>query len=253
MAAPTTITITLPQIAKMIDHSLLHPASGDKEIRAGLEVAKRFNVAAACVKPYSVPLAKEVLAGSDVLVCAVVGFPHGISTTKIKVLEAEQAVEDGAREVDMVVNIGKVRSDDFEYVAREIRAVNEAVVRRGAALKVVFESDFLPDIHVAHICLICSSIRVAFVKAAFFKQPGRFYESQGKAVSRLGLMKANVSNGVRIKAAGGIRSLDELFTVMLAGGSRIGAASTAAILEEAIDRGIGSIPVQIALPASADK
>ncbi|TRX95711.1 hypothetical protein FHL15_003265 [Xylaria flabelliformis] len=253
MTALTTITVTLPQIAKMIDYSLLHPNLTDEEIRDGLEVAKRFNVATACMKPYSIPLGKKVLAGSDVLISAVVGFPYGINTTKIKVLEAEQAVEDGAREVDMMVNIGKVRSGDFDYVGKEIRAVNEAVVKRGAALNVVLDNDFLSDRDVSRICLICSAARVAFVKTVFFLQPGRSYERQGKMLSRLRLMKATVTDGIRIKVAGGIRSLDELFIAMLTGVSRVGAASTAAILEEATARGIGSIPVKIALPPPADE
>ncbi|KAI0451000.1 hypothetical protein F5B21DRAFT_397660 [Xylaria acuta] len=255
MAAPTTITVTLPQIAKMIDHSLLHPTMTDGEILAGLEVAKRFDVAAACVKPYSVPVARDVLANSGVLVCAVVGFPHGNSTTRIKVLEAEQAMSDGAREIDVVVNVGKALGGDWEYVTEEIRAVNNAVVKRGAALKVIFENDFLEDRHVVRLCSICSDLRVVFVKTStgygFVKQPGGFYAYEGATVPRLRLMKANVPEDVHVKAAGGIRTLDELLVAMLVGATRIGASATEAILEEAIARGIGSIPVRIPLPTSA--
>ncbi|RYC62773.1 hypothetical protein CHU98_g3449 [Xylaria longipes] len=257
MAARATMTVTLPQIAKMIDHSLLHPTMTDSEILAGLEVAKRFDVAAACVKPYSVPVARDVLADSGVLVCAVVGFPHGNSTTRIKVLEAEQAVSDGAREIDVVVNVGKVLGGDWEYVSEEIRAVNNVVAKRGAVLKVIFENDFLKDEHVVRLCLICSALRVAFVKTStgygFVKQPGGLYAYQGATLPRLRLMRANVPEDVRVKAAGGIRTLDEVLAVMLVGASRIGASATEAILEEALARGIGSIPVQILLPTPAEK
>ncbi|KAI0436933.1 hypothetical protein F4803DRAFT_197949 [Xylaria telfairii] len=257
MAASNTITATLPQIAKTIDHSLLHPTMTDSEILAGLEVAKRFSVAAACVKPYSVRAARDALVGTDVLVCAVVGFPHGNSTTRLKVLEAEHAVADGAHEIDVVVNVGKVLGGDWEYVSEELRAVNDAVVSRGAALKVIFENDFLDDEHVVRLCEICSALRVAFVKTStgygFVKQPGGAYAYQGATLPRLRLMRANISKEVQVKAAGGIRTLDGLLAAMLVGATRIGASATEAILGEAVARGIGADPVQISVPAPAEK
>jgi deoxyribose-phosphate aldolase len=119
----------------MIDHSLLHPTMTDAEIRRGCELARRYHCATACVKPYSIPLAREILDGSGVGVCPVIGFPHGNSTTRIKVLEAEAAAEDGGTEIDMVINIGKAMGGDWEYVRSEIRAINEAVVARGRSSK----------------------------------------------------------------------------------------------------------------------
>lgn len=132
------ITVTLGQIAKMIDHSLLHPTMTDVDILQGLAIAKKYDVATACVKPYAISMAKQQLQGSNVLICPVIGFPHGNSSTAVKVFEAESVTFEGANEVDMVVNIGKVLGGDWEYVAEEIHQVNNAVVKGGAILKVIF-------------------------------------------------------------------------------------------------------------------
>ncbi|KAI1370838.1 deoxyribose-phosphate aldolase [Hypoxylon crocopeplum] len=256
MATPATIAVSLPQIAKMIDHSLLHPAMTDGEIFAGLEMAKRYGVAAACVKPYSVPVAKDVLDDSGVLICAVIGFPHGNSTTAIKVLEAEEAVKAGAHEIDMVINVGKVLGGDWEYVTYEIRAINEIVVKRGAALKVIFENDFLQDEHIIYLCKICTALSVAFVKTStgfgFVRQSNGLFAYKGATVPHLRLMMANVGPNVQIKAAGGIRTLDEVMMAMSLGVARIGASSTAAIMEEAARRGIETTPKEFSLASLAD-
>ncbi|OTB03247.1 hypothetical protein M426DRAFT_24033 [Hypoxylon sp. CI-4A] len=249
MTAPAAIAVSVPQIAKMIDHSLLHPTMTDREILAGLEMAKRYKVAAACVKPYSIPAAKNILDGSGVLICAVVGFPHGISTTAIKVLEAEEAVKAGAHEIDMVVNIGKVLGGDWEYVGNEIRSINDAVVKRGAALKVIFENDYLDAEHIAHLCKVCTALPIAFVKTStgfgFVKQPDGFYAYQGATVPHLQLMKANIGPNVQVKAAGGIRTLSEVMGAISLGVTRVGTSATAAIIDEAIRQGI-NIPLGIA-------
>ncbi|KAI1441426.1 deoxyribose-phosphate aldolase [Annulohypoxylon stygium] len=240
MASQAPITMTSSQIAKLIDHSLLHPTMTDKEILAGLEVAKKYKVAAACIKPYCIPMAKDVLDGSGVLICAVIGFPHGNSTTAIKVLEAEEAVKAGAHEIDMVINVGKVLGGDWEYVTDEIRAINDAVVKRGASLKVIFENDYLEDEHIVRLCKICTDISVAFVKTStgygFVKQPNGLYSYKGATSPHLKLMKANVGPTVQIKAAGGVRTLSEVLMVASLGVTRIGASATTAIMEEAISR-----------------
>ncbi|KAI1386015.1 deoxyribose-phosphate aldolase [Hypoxylon trugodes] len=255
MATPTAIAVSLPQIAKMIDHSLLHPTMTDKEILAGLELAKRYKVAAACVKPYSIPVAKDTLEGSGVLICGVIGFPHGNSTTSIKVLEAEEAVKAGAHEVDMVVNIGKVLGGDWEYVTNEIRSINDTVSKRGAALKVIFENDFLQDDHITHLCKICTSLPVAFVKTStgfgFVKQPDGSHTYTGVTIPNLQLMKANIGPKVQIKAAGGIRTLDEVMGALSLGVTRIGTSATTAIIEEAVRRGI-NMPPGFALVSPVD-
>jgi deoxyribose-phosphate aldolase len=232
---------TLKAIAKMIDHSLLHPIMTDNEIKTGCELAKKYDVATACVKPYAIPLAVDILKDSDVDVCAVIGFPHGNSTTDIKVKEAVAAVLDGAPEIDMVVNIGKVLGDSWGYVSDEIKAINKAVVAHKGILKVIFENDYLQDRHIIKLCEICSQRRVAFVKTStgygFVKQSSGMYAYQGATDHHLKLMVEHCASGVQIKAAGGVRTLDDLLRVRALGVTRIGASATESIMVEAIRRG----------------
>jgi deoxyribose-phosphate aldolase len=224
-------------LARMIDHSLLHPTMTDEEISAGCALARRYSVATACVKPYAIGMAREILSGSDVGVCAVIAFPHGNSATAIKVQEAREAVIDGATEIDMVVNIGKVLGDNWDYVAGEIGAVNDAVTGGGAILKVIFENDFLDDARIVRLCEICVEKRTAFVKTStgygFVRQPGGMYAYAGAVDRHLRLMREHCPPAVQIKAAGGIRTLDDLLRVRALGVSRIGATATRAILDEA--------------------
>lgn len=244
-----TITVSIPQLAKMIDHSLLHPTMTDADIIAGLKIAKEHNVATACVKPYTIPLALKELAGSDVLVCPVIGFPHGNSTTEIKVAEATAAAKAGGKEIDMVINIGKALGGDWDYVSEEIRQINDAVTANGAILKVIFENDYLQAEHIVRLCEICSQIGVAFVKTStgygFVKQQDGSYNYRGATVQDLKLMREASGEKVQIKAAGGVRTLDDLLHVMSLGVTRIGATATVAILEEAKRRGIGNQPVEV--------
>lgn len=232
---------TIHELAKMIDHSLLHPTMTDAQLDAGCELAARYNVATVCVKPYYVPRAAELLAGTDVLVCSVIGFPHGNSHTAIKVEEAERAMAEGAKEIDMVANAGRVLGGDFAYVAADIRAVNETCVARGAILKVIFENDYLEDEHVVALCKICSEIGVAFVKTStgygFIKQANGDYNYQGATDHDLKLMRANCPDTVQIKAAGGVRTLDDMLKVRSLGVTRIGATATETMLQEARSRG----------------
>ena len=241
------MTITLRELAKMIDHSLLHPTMTDDDVRKGCELARKYDVATACVKPYSIPLAREALAGSSVLICPVIGFPHGNSTTSIKIREAEAAAQAGGAEIDMVINIGKALGGDWNYVRDEIKAINDVVVAHGAILKVIFENDYLQDVHILRLCAICSEIGVAFVKTStgygFVKQPDGSYNYQGATIQHLKLMRANCPPSVQIKAAGGVRTLDDLLLVRSLGVTRIGATATAAMLDEAKKRGIGATPV----------
>jgi deoxyribose-phosphate aldolase len=232
---------SLETLAKMIDHSLLHPTMTDGVITAGCELARQYGVATACVKPYAIPLAKSILAGSGVGVCAVIAFPHGNSTTPIKVREAEEAVAAGAVEIDMVVNIGKALGGDWDYVSQEVKAVNAAVTGGGAILKVIFENDYLQDAHIIRLCEICSQHAVAFVKTStgygFVKQPDGFYSYLGATDHALQLMRAHSAPAVQVKAAGGVRTLDDLLRVRALGVTRIGATATREILEEAKSRG----------------
>ncbi len=209
----------------------------DEQIREGLAVARQCLCATACVKPCSVALARDTLAGSGVGVCAVIGFPHSNSTTGIKVVEAEQATLAGAGEIDMVVNAGKAIGGDWAYVSREIHLINEAVVGSGGILKVIFENDFLTDEQIVELCRICSERRVAFAKTStgfgFVKQTSGDYNYKGATEHHVKLMRKHLSPHVQIKAAGGIKTLDDLLRFRALGATRIGASATLAILDEA--------------------
>jgi deoxyribose-phosphate aldolase len=234
--------ISLKSLAKMIDHSLLHPTLTDEAIAAGCELAKKYDVATACIKPYATPFAREILDGSEVGICTVIAFPHGNSSIAIKIQEAEDAVIDGASEIDMVVNIGEVLGENWEYVSEEIRAINDMVTGQSAILKVIFENDYLEDRHIIKLCEICSEHKVAFVKTStgygFVKQDDGTYAYAGATDHHLQLMRAHCPPEVQIKAAGGVRTLDDLLRVRALGVTRIGATATAAILDEAGQRGI---------------
>jgi len=233
---------SLLSLAKMIDHSLLHPTMSDNDLTGGCELAARHHVATVCIKPYSVPLAVEILSGTDVGVCTVIGFPHGNSKPNVKIFETEQAINDGAAEVDMVVNIGKVLSKDWDYVSGEIKAVNQACISHGAILKVIFENDFLPeDEYKIRLCEICSEAKVAFVKTStgygFTKQTSGGYNYRGATDHDLTLMRRYCSPDVQVKAAGGVRTLNDLLHVRALGVTRVGATATEVILTEAKQRG----------------
>lgn len=247
---------TVLEIAKMIDHSLLHPTMTDAQLDAGCELAVRHQVATVCVKPYYTPRAAELVHGSGVLVCTVIGFPHGNSHTSIKVAEAELAISEGAREIDMVANAGRVLGGALGYVAEDIRAVNTACVARGAILKVIFENDYLQDAHIVRLCEACSEIGVAFVKTStgygFVKQPSGDYNYKGATDHHLALMRKHCPARVQIKAAGGVRTLDDVLRVRALGVSRIGATATEAIVAEAVKRGFkGPIPAGLGRPGGA--
>ena len=234
------MALTYKDLTKMIDHSLLHPTMTDKDLRDGCELALKYDTASVCIKPYAVPLACSILKGSDVLVGTVIGFPHGNSTTAIKVAETKQALQDGAVEIDMVINIGKALGGDWSYVQDEIGKLNEVTVSGGAILKVIFENDFLTNEHITKLCEICGEIGGAFVKTSsgygFVKQDNGMYSYKGATLEHLKLMREHSPDHVQIKAAGGVRTLKDLVTVKLLGVSRVGATATAAMLDEAAER-----------------
>lgn len=228
-------------IAKIIDHSLLHPTLTDEELIKGCELAKKYKVVSVCIKPYAVKLAAEILEGSGVLVGTVINFPHGNSRIDIKVLEAEQACKDGAVELDMVVNIGKVLSKDWNYVEREIKAIKEVTRKYDAILKVIFENDYLNDDRLKiKLCEICSSLQVDFVKTStgygFVKGSDGNYSYKGATDHDLALMRENSSAEVQVKASGGLKTLDDVLRVKKLGVTRIGTTATETIIEEAKKR-----------------
>ena len=230
----------ISEIAKMIDHSLLHPTMTDEDLEKGVQQAILYNTASVCIKPYAVAKCAAWLKGTDVLVCTVIGFPHGSHTTEIKVAETKLACEQGCQEIDMVVNIGKVLSGDWKYVEDEIRQINDECLRHGAILKVIFENDYLKDEHKIRLCEICSNIPVAFVKTStgygYVKGDDGKFSTKGATLEDVALMIKHVKPGVQVKAAGGVRSLDELMKMKELGVTRIGATATAIIIEEAKKR-----------------
>jgi deoxyribose-phosphate aldolase len=218
--------ITFAAIAKMMDHSLLQQSLTDVELEAGCRLARDYDVASVCIKPYGVKMAARILAGSTVAVGTTVGFPHGGHVTAVKVDEAERAIHDGARELDMVVNIGKVLSQDWRYVTDDIAAVVSAGHRHGALVKVIFENCLLADHHKERLCHICGDVRADFVKTS------TGYGATGATDEDLRLMRRCSPPHVQVKAAGGVRTFERLLTVRALGVSRVGATATAAILDE---------------------
>jgi deoxyribose-phosphate aldolase len=225
------------ELAKMIDHSLLNPTLTDRELEDGCAIAAKYNVASVCIKPYYVKRAAELLKGTSVVVGAVVGFPHGSSTIEAKRYETKIACDDGATEIDVVVNIGKTLSGDWSYVEHEIRTVCDEAHRHGAIVKVIFENDFLPDDETKiKLCEVCERAGADYVKTStgygFVKRPDGNYNYKGATEHDLKLMRAHCSPKVKVKAAGGVRDLDGLIKVRELGVDRCGASATVAILEE---------------------
>lgn len=240
---------TYAELAGMIDHSLLQPTLTDKELEEGCAVAAKYKVASVCIKPYFVKRAAQLLKGSGVLVGAVVGFPHGSSTTESKRYETELACKDGATEIDMVINIGKALSSDWAYVENDIRAVCDEAHKHGAIIKVIFENDFITsDETKIKLCQICEHAGAEFVKTStgygFVKQAAGGYNYKGATEHDLALMRANTSSKVQVKAAGGVRDLDGLIKVRDLGATRCGASATVAMLDEYRRREKAGSPVQ---------
>lgn len=229
----------IKEIAKMIDHSILHPTFTDADLIENCEIAKKYNVATVCVKPYHTKMASEILNESEVAICAVIGFPHGNSAIAIKKKETLQVIEDGAVEVDMVINIGKVLQKDWNYINHELLEINSICIENGAILKVIFETDFITDDELKiKLCQLCSNNNIAFVKTStgygYVKGNDGQYNYAGATDHDLILMRKYCDPKVQIKAAGGVRDLDRIMEVKALGVTRVGATATVAIMEEAI-------------------
>ncbi|HEY3854801.1 MAG TPA: deoxyribose-phosphate aldolase [Verrucomicrobiae bacterium] len=235
---------TYEELARMIDHSLLHPTLTDAEFEEGCKIAVKYGVASVCIKPYAIKRAVELLRGTGVLVGCVIGFPHGNSTTESKRYETELACKDGAVEIDMVINIGKALSGDWDYVERDIKAVCDEAHSRGAKVKVIFENDYLSDGGAGlsgddfkrKLCQISERAGADWVKTStgygFVKGADGKYSYRGATEADVKLMRAACSPKVQVKAAGGVRDLDGLILVRDLGASRCGASATVAMLDE---------------------
>lgn len=225
MGLPTEPELTYDYIAKRIDHSLLPPTLTDQELAEGCRLAARYGVASVCIKPHAVRLASEILGGSGVFVGTTVSFPHGCNTTAVKVIEAERAMDDGATELDMVVNIGQVLGGSWDAVRDDIRAVIEAAHARDSIVKVIFENCYLSEEAKVRLCEICGELNADFVKTS------TGFGTGGATHADLILMRKAAPAHVKLKAAGGVRDLDGAIAVARIGCDRIGASKTAEILD----------------------
>lgn len=219
---------TLKRVAKTIDHSTLGPAMTLDEVKAGCEVALKYDVASVCCKPCDVKFVSEILKGSDVLVGTVVGFPHGSSTTESKVFETKQAVADGAVEIDVVINIGHLKSGKTQEIQDEISAVVAAAA--GNQVKVILENAYLTDAEKVIACKLIEAAGAHYVKTSTGFAP------TGATLADVKLMRATCSPKVKVKSAGGVKSLDQLLEFLDAGIDRSGSSSTASILDEFISK-----------------
>jgi deoxyribose-phosphate aldolase len=218
---------TLAELAKMFDHSLLQPQLTDADLDRGLAVAVEYDVASVCIKPYAVKRAAKLLAGTTIAASTVIGFPHGGHLTHVKVFEGELAMADGATELDMVANIGKVLSGEWNFVADDIRAVVEVAHKNGAKVKVIFENAYLKNEHKRELCRICGEVRADWVKTS------TGYAETGATIEDLKLMRECSPAWVQVKAAGGVRTFEKLMEVRALGVSRVGATATKTILDDA--------------------
>jgi deoxyribose-phosphate aldolase len=217
---------TYRDIAKMIDHSLLNPTMTVEMLERGIDIAIEYDVASVCIMPYYLRRCAERLANSDVKASTTIGFPHGVHATTVKVAEARQALDDGGQELDMVVNISKVLSGDWNYVKTDLRAVIELAHERGQKVKVIFENCYLNDAQKIRLCEICGDLRADWVKTS------TGYGSGGATLEDLKLMRQHSPPHVQVKAAGGIRDLDAALAVRAVGATRFGCTRTAEVLEE---------------------
>jgi deoxyribose-phosphate aldolase len=218
-------------VAKMIDHSLLNPTLTTADLDKGIQIALEYNVASVCILPYYLKCCAERLAGSTVKASTTIGFPHGGHTTAIKVAEAEQALRDGGEELDMVVNISKALSGDWNYVREDLRAVIDITHAHGQKVKVIFENCYLNDDQKIMLCTICGELNADWVKTS------TGYGTSGATDDDLKLMRKHTPAHVQVKAAGGVRTLERLLEVRALGVTRAGATRTVEILEDFKQRG----------------
>jgi len=221
---------TCHDIAKMIDHSLLRPELIEDDIRKGCQIAIKYDVATVCCNPSDLPLVAKLLEDSEVKPTTVIGFPHGYNTTRLKKLEAEQAIKEGALELDMVLNISRLLSGDYDYVKKDIAAVIAVAHHHNVLVKVIFENFYLTDKQKIKACQLCEEAGADFIKTS------TGFAGGGATLEDLQLMRDNVSEKVQVKAAGGVRDLDMALKIRAIGCTRFGASQTETIMEECYKR-----------------
>jgi deoxyribose-phosphate aldolase len=236
--------MTYETIARRIDHSLLQPTLTTPELADGCRLALAYDVASVCIKPYAVKLAAEILKGSRVAVGTTIGFPHGGHLPAVKLFESERAMDNGATELDMVVNIGQVLSGEWDAVRDDIAGITRAAHARGALVKVIFENCYLNDDQKARLCAICGEVNADYVKTS------TGYGTGGSTRDDLILMRRHAPLHVKLKAAGGIRDLDSAIEAVELHCDRFGASKTAAILDAWRER-LGLAPIKVDVIESA--
>lgn len=234
---------TYEDIAKMIDHSLLNPTLKVADLEAGIALARQFDVASVCILPYQLRRCCDLLSGSTVKSSTTIGFPHGGHTSSIKITEAQRAVADGCEELDMVVNISKVVSGDWNYVRNDIAGVIDVAHNAGQKVKVIFENCYLNDEQKIRLCEICGELKADWVKTS------TGYGTGGATIEDLTLMRKHSPASVQVKAAGGVRDMDKLLEVRELGVTRVGASRTAEMLNECRRR-LRLDPIEVASSSS---
>lgn len=222
--------VTVQDVANLMDHSNLQPQLTIQDTKDCVEMAKKYNCISVCVRPSDIEIVKPMLEDTDIIITTVIGFPHGTCTTETKVFETKDALAKGAEEIDMVLNIGRLKSGDVDYVEKDIKAVVDAAHEGGVKIKVILENAFLTDEEKVIACQICERAGADFTKTS------TGYAPSGATIEDLKLMRANTKPEMQVKAAGGVRTLDETLAVMATGTIRIGTRSTESILEEAVKR-----------------
>lgn len=216
------------KINKLIDHTLLKAFATAEDIKKLCEEAKEYDFASVCVNPCNVKLAHELLKGTDVRVCTVIGFPLGANTMEVKAYETEDAVKNGANEIDMVINVGKAKEHDFNYLVEEIRSVVDSA--DGNLVKVILETCYLTDEEIVEACHAASIAGAQFVKTS------TGFGTGGATVKHVSLMRKSIPSTMSVKASGGIRTLEDLEKMVAAGATRIGASSGKKIIDEYNER-----------------
>lgn len=222
---------TRSHIAKMLDHALLNPALKIEELERGIEMARQYEVASVCILPFYLKRCGEILQGSGVKPSTTIGFPHGAHNTAIKVAEADQALEDGGQELDMVVNISQVVSENWDSVRSDIQAVIDLTHSRNQKVKVIFENCYLNEFQKIRLCEICSQLQADWVKTS------TGFGLSGATIEDVKLMRKYCDPSVQVKAAGGIQTLADVIAFYEAGATRLGCSRTEKILESIEDAG----------------
>jgi deoxyribose-phosphate aldolase len=227
----------MANLVSLIDHAILHPTASESDLEQGCSLADELGVATVCVKPYWVATAAGLLTQSKVGVGTVIGFPHGSNRSSVKAAEASQACDDGASELDMVVNVGRVLEGDWNYVQQDIAVVCQVARQREVLLKVIFETDFVTtDEDKVRLCQVCTEIGVDFVKTStgfgYTRREEGGYAYRGATEHDVQLMAESVGPSVQVKASGGIRSYQDALRMVELGASRLGTSASAEIARE---------------------